>query len=184
MSKPETIDDLLVDVRRWEKNAQEFKNLKTGDYCCDLLTGIGLARLLNSIAARLELIKERVTYSAPANPSPEGGGGQLPEVPLMRDARNRVRAICVEGRHKFCRQVVQQERLPHLRDFCAEGRRQREFRMGCACDERRSPSLRAPQPQPQQRGAVRYLGHEALPGARPQEDAPHTARSSSQGANR
>ncbi|MBR4615983.1 MAG: hypothetical protein IKO55_10290 [Kiritimatiellae bacterium] len=73
MSKPETIDDLLVDIRRWEKNAQEFKDLKTGDYCCDLLTGTGLARLLNSIAARLELIKERVTYCAPANPSPGGG---------------------------------------------------------------------------------------------------------------
>ena len=73
-TKPETIDDLLVDIRRWEKNACECKDLKTGEMEYQNIGARGLAVLLDSIAARLEIIKERVTYCAPANPSPGGGG--------------------------------------------------------------------------------------------------------------
>lgn len=73
-TKPETIDDLLVDIRRWEKNAWECKDLKTGEMEYQNIGARGLAVLLDSIAARLELIKVRATYCAPANPSPEGGG--------------------------------------------------------------------------------------------------------------
>ena len=72
-TKPETIDDLLADIRRWEKNACECKDLKTGEMEYQNIGARGLAVLLDAIAARLELIKERVTYCAPANPSPEGG---------------------------------------------------------------------------------------------------------------
>ena len=76
-TKPETIDDLLVDIRRWEKNACECKDLKTGEMEYQNIGARGLAVLLDSIAARLESIKERVTYCAPANPSPAGGGGNF-----------------------------------------------------------------------------------------------------------